>query len=41
MSMFGESKMYMEYFYDEIEEFFENGGTLEEFFKVLCYYFKD
>ena len=41
MSMFGESKMYMEYFYDDIEEFFENGGILEEFFEILYNYFKN
>ena len=41
MSMFGESRMYMEYMYYNLEEFFEeHKGTLEEFFEVLNIYFR-
>lgn len=40
MSMFGE-RYHMETLEYEIENFFDNGGTLEQFFEVLKYYFED
>lgn len=40
MSMFGESRMHMEYLHDYIEDFFQEGGTLAEFFEVLEYSFR-
>ena len=39
MSMFGDSRNHMNYLYDELKEFFENGGTLQELFEVLEWYF--
>ena len=42
MSMFGEEKMYMEYLYYNLEEFFEeHNGSLSEFHKVLQKYFEE
>ena len=37
MSMFGDSRNHMNYLYDELKDFFENGGTLKELFEVLKY----
>lgn len=40
MSMFGDEKNYMNCLYDEIRDFFDNGGTLEEFHEILYCYFE-
>ena len=40
MSMIGDSRNHMNYLYDELKEFFENGGTLKELFEVLEWYFE-
>ena len=37
MSMFGDSRNHMNYLYDELKDFFENGGTLKELFEILKY----
>lgn len=41
MSMFGDERNYMNYLYEDIREFFDNGGTLEEFHEILHYYFEN
>lgn len=41
MSIFGESHPDMDDLYYDIESFFDNGGTLDEFFKVLHYYMQN
>ena len=41
MSIFGESHPDMDDLYYDIESFFDNGGTLDEFFKVLYYYMQN
>lgn len=41
MSYFGDDRWHMNDLVDNIDYFFNNGGTLEEFFKVLHYYFED
>ena len=38
--MFGDGRYYMNDLYDELETFFKNGGTLEQLFEVLKWYFE-
>lgn len=40
MSMFGDGRNNMNYLYEEIRDFFDNGGTLEEFHEILHCYFE-
>lgn len=41
MSYFGDDRGRMNDLVDNIDYFFKHGGTLEEFFKVLNYFFED
>lgn len=41
MSIFGDDRQHMNYLYDDLEEFVENGGTIAELFGVLEWFFKD
>lgn len=43
MSRFGDSdrRNNMNYLYDYIEDFFQDGGNLDEFFEVLQEYFRN
>ena len=41
MSIFGDTNSKMNYLYDNIEDFFDEGGTLSEFYEVLEYYFSN
>lgn len=40
MSVFGDGRYHMNYLYDNLEEFVEEGGTLAELFEVLEWFFK-
>lgn len=40
MSVFGDGRNHMNYLYEEIESFFNEGGTLEEFYEILHWYFE-
>ena len=41
MSVFGDDRSHMNYLYDNLEEFVNDGGTLAELFEVLEWFFRD